>query len=134
MFVKLQQQYGKAIGLYHDDGLGIFQESPRETENIKKNICKLFPENGLKITAEANKKVINFLDTTLGVNTGQHKPYTKPNNTLRYVNIKSNHPPVTLRSIPEGINKCLSELSSSKEIFDAAAPEYQKALDDSGYT
>ena len=50
------------------------------------------------------------------------------------MNIKSIHPPVTLRNIPEGINKRLSELSSSKEIFDAAAPEYQKALDESVYT
>ena len=62
-------QYGKAIGLYRDDGLGIFKESPRETENIKKDVCKLFQENGFKITVEANKKVINFLETTL-----DHRP------------------------------------------------------------
>ena len=31
----------KQIGLYRDDGLGAFQQTPREIEGIKKEICSL---------------------------------------------------------------------------------------------
>ena len=58
---------------------------------MKKDICKTFQENDLRITIEANKKVVNFLDVTLDLNTGKHIPYMTPNNVLQYVNIKSNH-------------------------------------------
>ena len=83
-------KYGNAVGLYRDDGLGIFKEAPRKIECIKKNICKIFRQNNLRFTVEANKKVVNFLDTTLDLNTGQYILYSKPNNTLRYVNVASN--------------------------------------------
>ena len=46
---------------------------------------------------------------------------------------ESNHPPITIKNIPAGINKRLSSLSSDKASFDQAAPPYQKALDESGY-
>lgn len=57
----------------------------------------------------------------------------KPNNVLQYVNTKSNHPPAVINNIQEGINKRLSEISSSEEVFNKAAPVYQKALDANGY-
>ena len=60
-------------------------------------------------------------------------PYSKPNNTLRYINVESNHPPAVIKNIPEGINRRLSEISSNEEIFESAAPEYQKALNDGGH-
>ena len=50
-----------------------------------------------------------------------------------HVHRKSNHPPVTTKNIPAGINKRLSSLSSDKASFDQAAPPYQKALNLSGY-
>ena len=53
-------------------------KSPRETEQIKKQICKVFAKNGLKITIEANKKSIDFLDVTLDLRSGTFKPYMKP--------------------------------------------------------
>ena len=58
----------------------------------------------------------------------------KPNNTLHYVNLESNHPPVMLKHIPEGVNKRLSEISSDEEEFSKAPPQYQKVLDDAGYS
>ena len=45
---------------------------------MKKEICKIFAQNELKITIEANKKIVNFLDVTLDLNTGKFKPYSKP--------------------------------------------------------
>ena len=117
------------VGLYRDDGLAITDATPRETENIKKEICRIFNANGLRITIEANKQVINFLDVTFNLSRNTFQPYTKPNTTLQYVHHESNHPPITTKNIPAGINRRLSSLSSDKASFDQAAPAYQKALD-----
>ena len=57
------------IGLYRDDGLAILKQTPREIERVKKEICKIFAKNDLRITIEANKKVVNFLDVTLDLST-----------------------------------------------------------------
>ncbi len=121
------------VGLYRDDGLASINATPRQTENIKKQICSIFQKNGLRITIEANKHIINFLDVTLNLRNSTYQPFTKPDTTLQYVHRESNHPPVTTKNIPDGINKRLSSLSSDKASFDQAAPPYQKALDDSGY-
>ena len=56
------------MGLYRDDGLAITNATPRNTENIKKEICRIFNSNGLRITIEANKQIINFLDVTFNLN------------------------------------------------------------------
>lgn len=53
---QLPEGIRKQIGLYRDDGLGAFQQTPTRIERIKKNICKVFGTNGLKITIAANKK------------------------------------------------------------------------------
>ena len=121
------------VGLYRDDGLAITDATPRDTENIKKEICRTFNKNGLRITIEANKQVINFLDVTFNLNRSTYQPFTKPNTSLQYVHRESNHPPITTKNIPAGINKRLSSLSSDNASFDQAAPPYQKALDESGY-
>ena len=88
---------------------------------------------GLKITIEANKKTVNFLDVTLNLSDGKYMAYTKPGNIPLYVNKKSNHPPRIIENIPKSINKRLSEISIDEHSFNEAAPLYQKALDDSGY-
>ena len=90
----LPTAYRNDIGLYRDDGLGAFNALPREIEKIKKEICKVFNDNKLKLTIEANKKCVNFLDITFDLRSGTFKPYTKPGNVPQYVNVQSNHPPV----------------------------------------
>ena len=130
---QLPEGIRKQIGLYRDDGLGAFQQTPKEIEGIKKEICKVFSNNGLKITIEANKKIVNFLDVTLNLTKGSYEPYAKPNNIPLYVHRESNHPHSILKNIPLAINKRLSEISSDKESFDKAAPTYQQALEKSGY-
>ncbi len=105
----------------------------QKIERIKKDLCKIFRENDLKITIEANMTVVNFLDATLDLNSGKHWPYSKPGNVPSYVHVKSNHPPTILKNIPEGINKRLAELSSDEECFNKAKPLYQEALNKSGY-
>ena len=133
MLSLLQQRYGNSFGLYRDDGLGTSALSPKQAEKVKQEVCGIFQENDLRITTEVNKKVVDYLDATMDLSTRLYRPYMKPNNTLQYINVKSNHPPAILKNIPEGINKRLSEISSNKEVFDQAAPPYQKALNESGY-
>ena len=122
------------LGLYRDDGLGLSTQRPQQVERTKKFICQIFKNNGLKVTIEANKKVVDFLDVELNLNNGSHRPYLKPNSSLLYVNSKSNHPPSILKNIPVSVNKRLSELSSSEKVFEESVQCYQKALNDSGYT
>ena len=40
----------------------------RDKENIKKEMCRIFNYNGLCITIEANKEIINFLGVTFNLN------------------------------------------------------------------
>ena len=111
------QDLNANIGLYRDDGLAITNATPRETESIKKEICRIFNNNGLGITIEANKQIINFLDVTFNLKRSTYQPFTKPNTSLQYVHRESNHPPITIKNIPAGINKRLSSLSSDKSIL-----------------
>ena len=88
------------IGLYRDDGLGPFQQTPKEIERIKKEICKVFSNNGLKITIGANKKIVNFLDVTLNLNKGTYEPYAKPiTHRFMYIVKATTHIP-SLRTFP----------------------------------
>ena len=121
------------FGLNRDDGLGITKASPRQTEKIKKDLRNIFGKHGLKITIEANKQIVNFLDVSLNLSDGTHMLFNKPNNIPLYINKKSNHPPHIISNIPQSIYRRLSEISYDKESFDKAAPIYQKALDNSGY-
>jgi hypothetical protein len=71
------------VGLYRDDGLAVSSATCRQIEIMKKKICKLFDNNGLKVTIEANAKEVNFLDVTLNLSDGIFKPYMKDNNDSR---------------------------------------------------
>ena len=57
----------------------------------KKQICKIFSDNGLKVKIEANHKVIDFLDVTLNLKNEKFYPYMKDGNRPVYVNAESNH-------------------------------------------
>ena len=120
-------------GLYRDDGLGVCYGTRRQNENFKKEICDIFKKNNLKITAEVNLKVIDFLDITLDLERNTFKLYLKPNNTLLYVNKFSNHPPNIISNIPKSVNKRLSAISKDENQFQQSIPPYQTALDNAGY-
>ena len=45
---ELTQVVANNIDLYRDDGLAALSKTPREIENIKKNICKTFKEAWLE--------------------------------------------------------------------------------------
>ena len=106
---------------------------PLISGTVKKEICRIFKENNLRVTIEANLQIVDFLDITLDLKSGSHKPFMKPNNTPLYVHNNSNHPPTIKKNIPENINKRLSSISSNQAVFNEAAAPYQDALDKSGY-
>ena len=92
-----------------------------------------FSEMGLRMTIKANLSTVDFLDVTMDLKTGLHRPYTKPNNTIQYVHTSSNHPPHIIQNIPKGVERRLSELSSNEEIFNQAKQPYQDALRNAGH-
>ena len=55
------------------------------------------------ITADVNKKVVDFLDVTLNSSIGLYQPYQKPNRTINYINRDSNHPPPIIKNLVKGI-------------------------------
>ena len=90
---KISQKYNNNIGLYRDDGLAVFKnKSGPESEKIKKELQKIFKENGLDIVIQCNIKIVNYLDVSLNLNDGTYRPYHKPDNQMSYVHIDSNHP------------------------------------------
>ena len=90
-------KFKNEVGLYRDDGLAICKAIAKEIEKNKREVCQVFKSNGFKITIEANKKVVNFLDVTFNLAKGCYKPFMKPNNKLSYVHQQSNHPPALLK-------------------------------------
>ena len=123
------------IGLYRDDGLAVFKNASGPcNERIKKDLQKIFSDKSLSIEIECNKKVVNYLDVTLNLNDGSYKPYHKDSDETNYIHVNSDHPPNVIKQIPISIEKRLSNLSSSKEIFDESKRYYQDALKRSGYS
>ena len=124
----------KDIGLYRDDGLSVFKNmNGPEAEKIKQEIQRIFKEVGLEIVVSCNMKVVNYLDVTLNLNDGTFRPYHKPNDEISYVHKDSNHPPAITKQLPISIESRLSNLSSSKQIFEESAKPYQESLNKCGY-
>ena len=118
--------------LCRDDGLAIIKNrSARLASKTRKELHKVFD---LKITAEANLHVVNFLDVTFDLTTGKHKPYRKPNDDPLYIHKHSNHPPSILRQVPTSINKRISTLSSDKQVSDDAVQTYHNVLGYSNFS
>ena len=135
LLYQLKTKYSNEdIGLYRDDGLAVFKNTnAQKSEKIKKELQKIFKDNGLEIVIQCNMQIVDFLDVTFNLQTSLYKPFHKPDNETNYVHVKSNHPPSIIKQIPLSIEKRISNLSSSEAIFDSAAPYYQEALKRSGY-
>ena len=119
----------KQIGLYRDDSLVILKNtSGPEAEKIKKNFQKLFKEKDRHIIVECNLKITNYLGITLNLNDGSYHTYRQPNEKANYIYINSDHPPSIIKKILQSIEKRLSILSSSEDIFQESAIYYEKCL------
>ena len=123
------------LGLYGNDGLGRYKNlSGPATERLKKAMVKFFSDNGLKITIEFNMQRVNFLDVTFDLSNGKYWPYRKPNDQPLYIHKESNHPPSIIRQLPNMIEKRISDISCDEQEFDNVKGEYNRALENSGFT
>ena len=100
----LSKKYNKNdFGLYRDDGLTVLKnKSGPQSEQVKKNIQKIFKKHGLDIIIQCNMKVVNYLDVTFNL-----KSYTKPNNETKYIHKDSNYPPSVIGQITLSIESRL---------------------------
>ena len=78
-------------------------------------------------------KVVNYLDVTFNLNDGSYRPYRKPNDETYYIHIQSDHPISITEQLPRSIEKRLSQISSSKDIFYETTPYYEQRLASCGY-
>ncbi|GAB1601832.1 hypothetical protein Ahia01_000461700 [Argonauta hians] len=118
-----------SAGLFRDDGLlstkGL---TARQLDILRKNLISFFAEFNLRITVDCNLKSVNFLDATFDLSKATYAPYRKPNDKMVYINKFSNHPPGIKKNLVKNIAIRLSDLSSTRNIFEDKAPIYRTAL------
>ena len=105
----------------------------QKTDKIRKNKIKVFKNNGFSIDIVTNLVEINSLDVTFNLRNGSYRPYKKPNDELKYINVLSNHPPQILKQLTTAIRDRLSRNSSSEPIFNEWKHQYEDALSKSGF-
>ena len=120
-------------GLYRDDALFACSLPPKQVHKTMEEIIAIFASNNLQVKAKCNTTVANFLDVTFDLQSGNHMPYRKPGTPVEYLHIDSNHPRHVTKNTVAEVNKRLSALSSTKEIFDAAKGVHEEALKRAGY-
>ena len=114
------------------------QSNTKADRESKKQICQIFANNNLKITADANKKVVNFLDVILDLNTGRFKPVkpSVPNHLPLRFTFTANRTthPTSLETYPKQLTGGYQAFPSDDEVFNEGAALFQEALRKSGYT
>ena len=98
---------------------------------MKKKLQRLFKEYDLEITAESNKKILNYLDITLTLKDGTFRPYHKPDDQMQYIHTESNHPANIIKHIPTSTETCLSNLLPTEIIFKESTTHYKDNLQQS---
>ena len=79
---------------YEQHGLPILKGTGgRQADKARKDLHRVFNELELKVTAEINNHLVNFLDVTFNLKEENYHPYRKPNNNPLYIDSRSNHPP-----------------------------------------
>ena len=122
------------FGLYRDDGLGIHKRIPTtKLEAIKKKLFKMFKDIGLSITLETSLNRVDFLDVTFDLSNQTFEPFRKPNDSPLYINRNSNHPPQIIKNLPSAINRRLSNISATEDLFNKHKSDYENALKSSGH-
>merc|ERR1711983_451539 len=105
-------------GIYRDDSLMILKTTGRGCTKMGEKLEKLFREQfNLRITFEANLTVVNFLDVTMSLVDGTHRPYRKDDLIPLYIHKNSNHPPHVKKQMVKMIGRRISDLSSNEDIF-----------------
>ena len=77
-----------------------------DVEKKKKELVKIFKNNGLSITVKTNLKTVDFLDKYFDL----VKAIYQPNDDPLYINKKCTHPASILQQLPKSISKRISEI------------------------
>ena len=124
-----------SIGLYRDDDLAAaYNLSGPAIDRLKKDITKIFQIHGLSMIIETNLIQTDILDVTFKLETKKFWPYRKTGDQPLYINMRSNYPSYIKKQLPKMVESRLSRNSCDKDAFKNAAPSYEKALKDSGYS
>ena len=91
-----------------------------------------FQRQWLQIIIKCNLKIVDYLDVTFNLNDGTCRLFHKPNEETTYIYVKSDHLPQIIKKIPRSIEKRLSHLSSTKEIFENSKDSYEQRLQQCG--
>ena len=123
------------FGIYRDDFLSCVRLTGRESEKLAQKMKKLFnDEFDLKITVEHNIKTVNFLELTMSLENDSFRPYRKDEKPPVYISKDSDHNPAIQKQLPHMIAKMVSDICSSKEIFEEEKGIYETALKNAGHT
>ena len=122
------------MGLHRDNALSVFRNiSERQAEKHKKTIQKIVKDKGLPMIIKCNPKIVDYLEVTLNLNDGTYRPFDKLNEETTYIHVEYDHPPQIIKKIPRYIEKILTRLSSTKEIFENSKDYYDQRLRQYGY-
>ena len=117
--------YAVFLGLYRDDGLGIFKNMPGpEIEWKSKYIINAFKNCGLKVIIKANLASVDFLGVRWNLKTKSNPIY---------INKHSNQTPNIIKDILKSVSKRLSDISCNQNIFEKAVPEFKTTLKKSDF-
>ena len=114
-----------------DNGPGIFWKIPGpEVERKRENLIRRFKSNGLSITV---KKPPESCWLHFEIVQDIYQSNKKPNDETLYTNKNSNHPPTVRKQIAKAISKRISDISSSRKIYDQNISYYKDTLKYYGY-
>ena len=105
----------------------------REKDQLRQKLERMFRQNGLKIEVVTDTKIVEFLDIKFNMSSREFRPYRKPNDTIKFVNYHSNHPPACLKNLPLNVEDRLTRLSCNEKVFNEEKEIYQQALRNSNY-
>ena len=76
---------------------------------------------------------VNFLDVTFNLTDETYRPYKRPNDEIKYINVLSNHPPQIIKQLVNTINNTLSRNLPGEKLFNESKSYYEDALNKNGY-
>ena len=88
-----------------DDMLGVSEGGGPIMDRKRKDIVRIFKQEGLTVKCETNLQRVMFLDVMFDLGNNSYKPYHKPNSKILYVSKGSNHPKIVFDNIPIGIEE-----------------------------
>ena len=87
----------------------------------KKEMSKIFKENGLNIPVECNLVITDILDVLFDLKSATYYPYRKQTKEILHIHKQSTRTPSILKQIPSTISKRVSDKSCESHHFNNTA-------------